>query len=172
MPEAPMSPEVQEMLPKAVKEVGGLYLGDKLSNLLRTQRPEQRDQFWKEAAQKFGPFSEKITGLRLAIKNADTTKMAYPEPVTNVMRLHFSAVEDQAARELLTDLLFARTITSPGYMDYEMEVKKEAVAMAIELGSGEGLQGEVMKSVNLDTVIKAVLSGNLKLTRQTQLEKK
>jgi hypothetical protein len=170
MSETPMSPEVQEMLPKAVREVGELYLGDQLSN--RTQPPEQRDQLWRETAQKFGPFSEKITGLRQAIKNADTTKRAYPEPVTNVMRLYFSDVEDQMARELLTDLLFARTITSPGYMDYEMKVVEEAVAMATELGSREGLQGEAMKSVDLAKVIESVLSGNLKLTRQTQLKKK
>jgi hypothetical protein len=171
MPEIPMSPEVQEMLPKAVKEVENLYLGDQLSNLLRIQTPEQRDKFWKETANKFGPFSEKIIGLREAIKNADTTKRTYPPSLTSVMRLHFSNVEDQMARELLTDLLFARTITSPGYMDYEMRVVDEAVAMATELGSEEGLQGEVIRSVDLHKIIESVLSGNLKLTRQTQLKK-
>lgn len=167
-----MSPEVQEMLPKAVKEVGGLYLGDQLSNLLRTQPPEQRDQFWRETAKEFGPFSEKITGLRQALKNADVTKNAYSGPVANVMQLHFSDVDDRVARGLLTDLLFARTITSPGYMDYEMEVVEEAVVMATELGSGEGLRGQAMKSVDLDRVVESVLSGSLKLARQTQLKKR
>lgn len=172
MPEAPMNPEAQEMLPKAIKKVRGLYLGDQLSNLLRIQPLEQRDKFWRETARKFGPFSEKITGLRQAIKNAYITKRAYPEPVINVMQLHFADVEDQEARMLLTDLLFARTITSPGYMNYGMKVVDEAVAMATELGSGEGLRGEAMKSVDLDKIIESVLSGNLRLTRQTQLEKK
>jgi len=98
--------------------------------------------------------------------------MDYPEPVTNVMRLHFSGVEDQAARMLLTDLLFARIITSPGYIDYNMNIVDEAEAMAAELDSGEGLQGEAMKSVSLDKIIESILYGNLKLTRQTQLDKK
>lgn len=172
MPETLMNSEMQEMLPKAVREVAGLYLGDQLGNLLRTQSPEQRDQFWRETTQEFGPFSEKITGLRQALKSADITKKAYVEPITNVMRLHFADVEDQAARELLTDLLFARTSTSPGYMDYSMEVVDEAVAIASELGSGEGLRSETMKSVDLDRAVEGVLSGSLKLTRQTQLEKK
>ncbi|KKT87042.1 MAG: hypothetical protein UW86_C0011G0014 [Microgenomates group bacterium GW2011_GWA1_Microgenomates_45_10] len=172
MTETTLGPEAQELLPKAVREVSGLYLGDQLANLLRTQPPEQRDQFWQQTAQEFGPFSEKITGLREAVKSADVTKKAYPEPVGNVMRLHFSGVGDDAARELLTDLLFARTTTSPGYMDYGMEVVEEARAMTTELGVGEGLRGEGMKSVNLDKVVEGVLSGSLKLSRQTQLQNK
>jgi len=171
MPEAPQSPEIQKMF-KMVKKVGELYLGDQLSNLLRTQTPERRDQSWQETAQEFGSFSERITGLRQALKSAYTTKEAYPEPITNVMGLHFADVEDQVARGLLSDLLFARTITSPGYIDYSMEVVEEAQAMATELGRNEGLRGEAMKSVGLNKVIGSVLSGDLKLTRQTQLEKK
>lgn len=53
-----------------------------------------------------------------------------------------------------------------------MEVVDEAQAIATELGSGEGLRDEAMKSVSLNRVIGSVLSGDLKLTRQTQLEKK
>jgi len=167
MPEKPVNPETQRMF-GMVKKVGGLYLGDQLSNLLRTQPPEQRDQFWQETAREFESFSERITGLREALKSADITKKAYPESITNVMRLHFADVEDRTARELLTDLLFARTSTSPGYMDYKMDVVEEAQAMATELGSNEGLRGEAMKSVNLNKVIGSVLTGDLKLIRQTQ----
>lgn len=171
MEEKSFSPEVQEMLPKATKEVGRLYLGDQLANLLRTQSPEQRDQLWSKTAQEFGPFSEKIRGLREALKNADITKKAYPEGIANVMRLDFYGVEDKVAAELLTDLFFARTITSPGYMDYDMDMVKEAEAIAQELGASGGISGEKMKSIGLDTVIESVLTGNLKVTRQTQLSK-
>ena len=163
----PVNPELEKML-GMVKRVGGLYVGDLVSNLFRNQPPEQRDQFWQETAREFESFSERITGLREALKSADITKKAYPESITNVMRLHFADVEDRTARELLTDLLFARTSTSPGYMDYKMDVVEEAQAMATELGSNEGLRGEAMKSVNLNKVIGSVLTGDLKLIRQTQ----
>ena len=46
------------------------------------------------------------------------------------------------ARELLTDLVFAQTITSPRHMDYSMKVAEEAQAMALELDNCEGLRGE------------------------------
>jgi hypothetical protein len=165
MPETPMSPEVQKMLPKAVEEVGDLYMWDLLSGIFEFQLPEQ-DQLWRETAQKFGPFSKKITDLRQAIKKARIIKMAYPEIVTSVEQ-HFYYFEDQTAREFLTDLLFARTIL-PDNKIYPIQVKNEAVAMATELGFGRRLQGEEeMKSVNLDEVILLVLSGELQLTRQT-----
>lgn len=165
MEETPLSPEVQEMLPKAVHEVAGLYMGDQLANLLRTQPPEQRDEFWGKTAQEFPPFSEKINGLREELKNADVTKKAYPEPVVAAMGLHFSTIEDRAARMLLTDLLFARTMESPGYMDYKMNVVEEAEAMTTELGIQGGLFGEKMKEIKLDNVIGSVLTGKLKLSR-------
>lgn len=166
-----MNPEIQEILPKAVEAVGGLYLGDVLVRHLKNQSPEQRDQYWRETAQEFGPFSEKITALRQALNNADEVKKRSPG-LDNVMGTNFIFVGDPTARELLTDLLIARTIISPGYMDSNMEVIQEAEAMALELGSSNGLREEAMKSVNLDKVVGAVLSGSLKLTRQTQLEKK
>ncbi|MDP3724098.1 MAG: hypothetical protein Q8R11_00530 [bacterium] len=170
MPETLIGSEIQKMLPEAIRIVVAVYIGDQLSNLLETLTPEQRDQCWRETARKLEPFSEKITCLRQAIKDAHTTKEAYPKPVIVLMQRHFRGVEDIVVRELLTDLLFARTVRSPGYMDYGMEVVDEAEAMATELDSGEGLQGKAMKSVDLDQVIESVLSGNLRLTRQTQLE--
>lgn len=171
MTETPINSEMQKMLPEAVKEVGGLFIKDLLAKALG-KSPEDRDQFWSETALKFVPFYKKITGLRQALKNADVTKNAYPKSITFRMRLHFADVENQAVRELLTNLLFARTITTPGNLDQSMEVVDEAQAIASELGSGEGLGSETMKSVDLDMVVEGVLSGGLKLTRQTQLKKK
>lgn len=172
MPEVPITPEMQEMLPKAVHEVTGMVLGDNLNNLLRGQSQEQRDGFWQDTAGEFPPFSERIAGLREALKRAEVTKRAYPEPVANVMTLHFVGTQDQMARSFLTDVLFARTITSPGYMDYEMDVVQEAEQMAKELGVQDGLRGEQMKKLTLDNAVGAALAGSLKLTRQTQLEGK
>ena len=167
----PVNPELEKML-GMVKRVGGLYVGDLVSNLFRNQPPEQRDQFWQETAREFESFSERITGLREALNSANITKKANPEHIIGAMRLRFVFVEDQMARELLTDLLLARTSTSPGFMDYKMNVEEEAQAMAEELGSNKGLRREAMKSVDLNKVIGSVLTGDLKLIRQTQLEKK
>lgn len=169
MPERSITPEALEMLPEAVEEVKGLYLGDELSNLLGgTQSLQQRDEFWEETAKRFEPFSEKITRLREALKTAYVTERAYDELVKNLMRSHFSEVDDLAARELLTHILYARTRRSPGYMDYNMVVVIEAKAMIEELGVRGGLRDKALKEIKLDDVIKRVLRGDLKLSRQTQ----
>lgn len=169
MTEVTITPEMKEILPKAVHEVTGLYLGDNLNNLLKGQSPEQRAGFWQRTAETFPPFSEKITALRTALRDAEITKNGYPEPVKNVMTMHFSVVEDEMARLLLTDVLFARTITSPGYMDYGMKVVKEAEAMVEELGIQGGLRAERMGGITLDKTIESILTGSLRLSRQTQL---
>lgn len=169
MTEVSITPEMQEMLPKAVHEVTGLYLGDSLNNLLKGQSPQQRDSFWQETAKEFSPFAEKITALRTTLKGAEVTKNAYPGPITAVMGVHFSAAGDEMARSLLTDVLFARTSASPGYMDYGMNVVEEAEAMVTELGVQGGLRAEQMKGLTLDKTVESILTGSLKLTRQTQL---
>jgi len=172
MTETVLGPEAQELLPNAVREVSGLYLGDQFANSLRTQPPELRDQIWAEYSQEFGPFSERITALREALKTVDVTKRGYPEQVTRVMSMNFSTVDDEAAKLLLTDILIARVTTTPGYMDYGMKPVEEARAMEGELGAGESLSSEQMKNLDLTTVVGKVLTGDLKLTRQTQLESK
>jgi hypothetical protein len=172
MTEVPLSPEAQELLPKAVNEVGGMYLGDRLSALLESQSPEQRDEDWQQSAKVFPPFAEKITELRQSLKIAATTRKGYPESVADAMSLYFSKAGDEFARELLTDMLFARTTKTPGYVDYSMNSVEEANAMAVELGVQDGFRGDEMKNVNLDNVVEAILVEKLKLTRQTQLGEK
>lgn len=167
MTETIFNPEIQEVLPKAVREVAVMYLDDQLGDLLGTQSPEQRDQFWRQTAEEFGPFSEEIAGLREAVKTANVTKKAYSEPVARIMGLHFSAVGDDAAKQLLTDILFARTAATPGYMDYKIKPIDEAKAMAIEIGANGDLRGDEMRKLDLDGVIQKVLTGGLKLTRQS-----
>lgn len=167
MPERRITPEaLEKMLPEAVEEVKGLYLGDEISNLYGTQSLEQRDKFWEETASRFKPFSEEIGGLREALKTAYVTERAYDERVKNLMRSHFSGVGDVGAQELLTHILYVRTSCLPGYVVTEVE------AMIKELGVRGGLRDKALKKITLDYVIKRVLMGDLKLSRQTQLEEK
>lgn len=166
MSERGMSPEVREMLHKATEGVAGLYLGDQVSNLLRTQSPEQRDDYWNRAVQEYAPFGENIRGLREVLKVADVTKKAYPAPIGTVMALHFSGVSDETAKMLLTDILFARVTKSPGYMDYSIEPYSEAQEIVKELGVQDGLRGEQVKSVSLNQAIGAVLTGSLRTSYQ------
>lgn len=165
MPERQNTPETLGMLPKAVEEVSRLYLGDQLSNLLKNQSPEERDEFWGKTAKRFEPYSEKISRLRKALKTAYVIKETYNKLVTDAMRSYFSEVDDPPAKELLTELLYARTSHSPGNMDYNMNVATEAEIMTEELGVGGGLQDEALRKIKLDDVIERVLRGDLKLSR-------
>jgi hypothetical protein len=72
-------------------------------------------------------------------------------------------------RSVLTDVLFARTTTSPGYMDYSMDLVKEAEAMINDLGIQGGLMSDQMKGLTMDKTIESILTGGLKLKSQTQL---
>ena len=104
MTEATISPEVQQMLPEAVREVTGLYMGDQLNNfLLRDQSLQEREQFWKETANEFLPFADKIIDLWEVVTDAETTKKGYPDFVG----VHFFKAGDKEAESLLTDVLFA-----------------------------------------------------------------
>lgn len=169
MSEQKQGSEMQEMLSKAAHEVSRLYKRDNLARMLGTQTLQQREESWTESARKHSAFSEQIAGLRQAVQAADATKKEYPEPVPGVLESKFSGVKDKAARMLLTDILFARTITSPGYMDFSMNVTEEADAMVRELSAEEGLGDGKLNQVTLVNAVKSVLTGNLKLSRQTQL---
>ena len=160
--------EAQALIAGAVHDVTGLYLGDKLASLLGTQSPAQRDEFWQDTAREHSHFADKITGLSQSLKGVKVTKDAYPPQMVAIMGMHFSDVEDIVAQQLLADLLLGRTMSSPGYMDCDMEPVQEAQVMATELGAEDGLWGEQIKSVTLERVVEGVLTGSLNLTGQTR----
>lgn len=160
--------ETQALVAGAVRDVTGLYLGDQLSSLLGNQTPAQRDEFWQETAREHSPFADKINTLSQTLKGVKVTKEAYPPQMVAIMGMHFRAVEDIGAQQLLADLLWGRTMSSPGYMDYDMEPIQEAQVMATELGAEDGLRGEQIKSVTLGRVVEGVLTGSLNLVGQTR----
>lgn len=161
-----------EVLSEAAREVSGLFMGDNLARMLGTQSVEQREKFWTESAQKYSAFSEQIKGLRQTVQVADATKKQYPSPVIAVLGMNFSNIEDVGARMLLTDILVARVIKSPGYMDYSMKIAEEADAIKKELSAKKGVEEGNLTNITLKNVVESVLIGDLKLSRQTQLRKK
>ena len=77
------------------------------------------------------------------------------------MALHFSAVSDEMAKMLLTDILFTRVTKLPGSMDYSIKPYDEALEMVKELGAQDGLREGQIKGVSLNQAIGAVLTGSL-----------
>lgn len=168
MSEVPKNPEMQQVLPEAVEKLVMLYAGDRMATLVN-QSPEERDQFWRETAQEFSAFYEIITGLRQSLKKADVTKQAYPPTLEVLISFFFDDVKDDFAKGLLVDLFFARISVAPGYIDYSRveRIEEEVKAMLSELiGShdSEELQKQALGSVDIHEIVRAVLSGKLKLT--------
>ncbi len=163
--------------------------------------PEARDKAWEEAAENYSNFRDEIRELRRALKTADSIKKAGHghELLSRLTDLwsdflktagcvenassedSVDSVEKDSYKDrvvfLLTGLLLARIATSQELTTEEILKMKgkvlemaesEVAAMASELGIAKG--GE--KIPNLSHVIARVLSGALKLTRQTQLEEK
>ncbi len=168
MPE-PGTPENGQTLAEAVHQVEGLYLGDNIV-AMTGQDSTTRGEFWQETQTNFPAHAEEIGALRKAIQTAQTGKEAYPEQILSIMRFHFHAVDDQISREFLADILFARTSTSPGYMDDGMNMAKEAETMARELGAS-GTSDDSIAQLELSSVVEAVLDGTLRVHHeQPQVE--
>lgn len=151
----------EENLNAAVEKVVDLYLGDKIK-LLGPAWQEKKDEIikvWKNAASEYGDFSGRIEKLGEVLVAAYTTESEYPKGIIPVLKLNFDQVEDPMAGELLSYLLLARIIESPGHIDYSKDAAAEAEEMRSELEDNQiGL-----KKITLDGVFKAVLSGKLKL---------
>ena len=167
MPEVPISPEAAEMLPRVVKDVSLLYVGDQIGRGL--QKPQDRDGYWQKTAGEFPPFSEYIADLREASKKAEAIRAGYPALTIAGIELAFSSVQDELGRKALSDIMMARCSTvGGGNIESNVDFIEESEAIARELGIQEGTRAKAMGGVNLEKVIESILVGNLKLTRQTQ----
>lgn len=170
MIEAPknLGSESKKSLSEAVQKVSGLYAGDMLGPILGTTNPERRDEIWARNAHALPSFSEKITELRKTLVTVGLTKKAYPSSMVAITAMNFSGVEDIGAKSLLIDVLWARATKSAGYLDYNLSIPDEAEAMAKELNFQDGLRGEQVNRVSLNSVMEALLTDQLKLTAQTK----
>lgn len=166
----PLSPEAEQMLEKAVERIDDLCAGNQLAKILQSQSPEKRKQLWKQAANQFAPFADKIRNLRKALETADSIEKSYPPQLIAVLHVHLGDLKDELASRLLRDLFVARISQSPShlYNDTNMPMN-EAQLMALELDLSDGPQGEMIKNLNLDTIVKAILTGDLRVTSLRQL---
>lgn len=158
------TPEQLAMLPKAVNEVVGVYMGDQLSMMLGTQGVDQRDESWLQVAKEFSAFEAKISELRGRMKVIAETKKAYPPVITAQSRIPFTQVGDEMAREFLGDVLFSRMTASQGYLDYGMDLAEESQVMATEMGIKEGWRSAPAAKVTLESAVSSALTGALRVT--------
>src|SRR3989344_4478006 len=164
MQEVSMSPEAAEMLPRAVKDVSLLWVGDQIGRGF--QKPQERDGYWQKKAGEFPPFSKHITDLREASKKAGAIRAGYPALTIAGIELAFSSVQDELGQKALSDIMMARCSTvGGGNIESNLDFIEESELIARELGIQEGTRAEAMGGVNLERVVESVLAGNLKLTR-------
>ena len=154
--------EAQEMLHNATNEVAILYLQ---YPRFRTYPLETQDQAWEGTAQNFPPFSENIRKLREVLEISGEIKDKYGEEFERGMNIPLVKVKDVFARSLLADLLLARVKDS---LYSREEIFNEAEAMVKELGF-QDIFDEGMETITPDDVIKAVLTGKLRLSK-TEIE--
>jgi hypothetical protein len=166
MSENQPNPEVQQMLPKAVKGVTDLYIGDQLGAILGTRGTEQRDESWNKTAKEFPAFSEKIKELRERMKLVAETKKEYPLPIESIVRKPFMNVEDDMAQGFLGDVLFSRIIASKGRTDESLNPMYESEVMGKELGLQDGWRSAQAKEVTLEKAVSSVLQGKLRVAHQ------
>jgi hypothetical protein len=162
------SPDARDMLPQAIEKVSDLYQGEILDEALGFPNPSARDARWREAAVSFRPFKNKIIGLRLALNNARQSYKSKGEALQQAMEERFDSAGDLRVGHLLQTLLCSRATVSQGVIDPEIVLNTEAAAMGKELGVTRGVQGLDLETMGFDFVVEALLTGRLRLSRQTQ----
>ncbi|MBI3591754.1 MAG: hypothetical protein HY094_10305 [Candidatus Melainabacteria bacterium] len=136
-----------EQLETAAEEIAHLYTGDLDAIKLGTYSVEDRDLLWRELAEEYPDFADRILELRKELK----------EIPTGLFEGYFYAVKDKGSRFLLSDLLCIRL----GYPRNDNDIKEsEARIMLRELGIPKE-QIEQPLDISLKTITSKVLSGEL-----------
>lgn len=162
--------EMKELLHKATNDVVKLYLSDQVIQMLDIpgsdhQGSNKRDALWMETAQEHSVFASQILNLSGAMKIVGETMRSYPQN-SEIFRILFSGIRDNAAIRLLGDVLFSRTIVSPGNLDNGMNLVSEAEIMATEMALKEGWRSTQAQGVTLDQIVSAILQGHLRVEHQ------
>lgn len=162
--------EFQETLPKAANEVRMLYVGDLLGSLIppqtaeRAQSEKDSNQSWDKLAEELPMFGQNIKKLKNRLKAVEVTKEVYP--LIRITPPYFRGVKDRMAQGFLGTILNSRTITHPGYVDYDVDESKEANLMAQEVGLQDGWASEQAKDITVEQLIGKILLGDLRITYQ------
>lgn len=162
--------EMKELLHKATNDVIKLYLSDQVIQILDIpgldhQESNKRDALWMEAAQEHRVFASQILKLSEAMKIVGETMRSYLRN-SGIFRMLFSGIQDEAAIRLLGDVLFSRTIVSPGNLNNGMDLVSEAEKMATEMALKEGWRSIQAQGVTLDQIVSAILQGHLRVEHQ------
>lgn len=177
MSERELSPESQEMLPKAVNEVTKLYIGDKfISSMPIPYYDDHREQSWNKTAQEFPMFGEQIKGIREMMKHVEFKKLYFQREIDSLTLGPFNKIEDELAQKFLADVMFSRMTKTDGYIDRDLDPTVQFEGMANEIGLTEGndwwekLRSQQVKDLTLKQIVGKVLTGDLRVTHQLKPE--
>lgn len=168
-----LTPEAEATLCEAVKKISDLYSGEVMQDGLVSVGALQkvdplRDALWRESANLFPTFKNKVLGLKITLNNARLTDENTGGILRNVVENHFQEVGDLAFRHLLTTILSSRATIAQGAVDRMFVLEHEKESMKKELGIIPGIPGLSLETMSLRRGIEAVLTGELQFSRQTQ----
>lgn len=170
-----LDPQVQAMLPDTLRKVAGLYQGEVLADALVADGVMEaldpsRDALWRQAAGQFPPFRNRIVGLKLALDNARQAFEREEDVLRGLVESRFTEAQDMGVRHLLTTLLCSRATRAQGTVDGTIYLNVEAEAMKRESGVLRGVECLDLETMTFHRAVEAILTGELKLSRQTQTE--
>lgn len=167
MPENQPRPEAQVMLPQAVNDVVKLYLDYQSGAGARSIK--ERDNSWKQTAKQNPAFSEKITELGEALKEANKKKKEHSDiAITKYPELFFKNVPDEQVKEFLVNIWCSR-ITVPDNPNLLMGIGyavADDMRREMTKKDNNGNFCTIQPKVSLAEVMGSVLQGKLKLTHQ------
>ena len=136
-----------EQLEAAAEELASLYIGDLDNIALGTHPIQSRDELWRDLAEEYPDFADKILNLRKELR----------EVPVGLLEGYFDSVKDQASRFLLGDLLYLRL----GYSKDDQNIKRSETAMMLrELGIPKEKIGQAL-NIPIKLITSKILSDEL-----------
>jgi hypothetical protein len=177
------SPENQKSeLTRATEAISALIKANqaadaKIQGYIGHDALTQRSEQWIDTARSSPSFFEPALDLLDAVQHAAVIRDIVPDVTRKAMNTHFSVVENQNARTLLTDILYghidsstnlAPRIGTPQVSQQDI-LRSQANQIAKDLTTDnilkDGKRVNQLKEITLDKVVGAVLTGKLKLPR-------
>ncbi len=161
--ERDLTPEELALLPTAAQEILQLYIDDQLAGMDPSNDFESREQLWRDAAEKFHPFTSQIKSLREASKSVCLTRREYPDALVRSMLKRVSIVDDIDAGLLLVDLMILRLTSQPGHLDFTRNPDREFLRIAHDLNliNTERSIPRGLSSLNGVGIMRSILAGDL-----------
>ena len=150
---------------QAIREVLALNIGDNFCLHEMGGADLERSQLWQEAAKKCPQFSRQILAIRKAMLEGGNIPIGrYPQVDEALERAGFSDISSGGITIFLRHIYYSGIADGRGGIYSTMNLAAEADLMRTEL---LGKETGRLTGLQLKDAIRAALSGNLKLTRQT-----